>query len=91
MHGFAHGKFFFFAFVPVLYRAQIANYAGVNFTFRAVYFGQLLVKFGNFVFYYFLFLSGHLSLSPKILLVVRTRRSYLYRVALLRVRIQLLF
>ena len=33
---FPHGKFFFFAFVPTLNRAQIAHHAGINLAGRTV-------------------------------------------------------
>ena len=59
IQGFAHGKFFFFAFIPVLYRAQVAYYAGIHFTFWALYFAHFFFEVRDFGFYCLSFLCGH--------------------------------
>ena len=52
-HVFAHGKLFFFAFIPVLHRSQITHNAAINLAGGAVAMGLFFFKVFDLFFYFF--------------------------------------
>lgn len=56
---FPHFKFFFFALIPALNRAQVAHHAAVHFTFGTVHILHFFFQFRDFIFNDFSFFGGH--------------------------------